>query len=84
VSLIAAIDAGGRCGRCGRAVVAAGGCATHENSMFAATECDAQQQKGAIIIIANYFLDAHTQIVYTKKDEKIALLLADYGYGSCL
>jgi hypothetical protein len=84
VSLIAAIDAVGRCGRCGRAVVAAGGCATHENSIFAATECDAQRQKGANIIIVKYFLDANTQILYTKKDEKMALLLADHGYGSCL
>jgi hypothetical protein len=56
-------------GLCGRAVVAAGvaavacaagGWATHENSMFTAADCDAQRQKFVIINIEKYFRDKNT------------------------
>jgi hypothetical protein len=60
---------------------AAGGCATHENSMFTAAECDAQQRKLDVINIGKYLCDGNAQILYTKYDEKTALLMTDYGYG---
>jgi hypothetical protein len=94
MSLIASIEAGGQCGRtvvaAGVAAVvvrpacAAGGCATHGNFMFTAADCDAQRQKALNIMIAKYFCDANAEILYTKYDEKIALLMTDYGYGLCL
>jgi hypothetical protein len=63
---------------------AAGGCATHENSMFTAAEIGAQQHKFVDIVIAKYFRNANAQLLYTKCDEKTALLMTDHGYGSRL
>jgi hypothetical protein len=52
--------------------------------MFTAAESGAQQHKFVDIIIAKYFRDANAQLLYTKCDEKTALLMTDHGYGSCL
>jgi hypothetical protein len=67
-----------------RPACAAGGCATHENSMFTAAKSRAQQHKFVDIIITKYFRDANAQLLYTKCDEKTVLLMTDHGYGSCL
>jgi hypothetical protein len=53
------------------------GCATHGNFMFTAADCNAQQQKALNIFIAKYFCDADAQILSTKYDEKMVLLMTD-------
>jgi hypothetical protein len=52
--------------------------------MFTRAESGAQQHKFVDIIIAKYSCDASAQLLYTKCDEKMALLMTDHGYGSCL